>query len=118
MRIVRIGAIGTVFIAICILSTSASAAALGPGAKMSGADPVYGSLRCTGGTCTATGSGTGSGSGSGSGSGIAKTCSAHAANCAKRHNGSPMCASARASCMRTGVFQGLSGRDFYGIARQ
>ena len=117
MRIVRIGAIGAAFIAgIFILSTSASAAALGPGAKMSGADPVYGSLRCTGGSCTAPGSGTGSGSGIGSG--IAKTCSAHAANCAKRHNGSPMCASARASCMRTGVFQGLSGRDFYGIARQ
>lgn len=113
MPIVRVAAVAAAFIAgICILSTSVLAAALGPGAKMSGADPVYDLLRCTGGRCTVPGSG------SGSGFGIAKTCSAHATNCAKRHNGSPMCGSARANCMRTGVFHGLSGRSFHGIARQ
>jgi hypothetical protein len=97
MRIVRIGAIGAAFIAgVCILSTSTSAAPLGPGAKMSGADPVYGS---TGGAGR-------------------MTCSGHAAICTSRSGGSPKCASARASCMKTGVFSAPNGQVFSGAMRQ
>ena len=46
MRIARVARTTAVFIAgICILSASASAGALTPAAKMSGADTVYGSTR-------------------------------------------------------------------------
>jgi hypothetical protein len=97
MRIVRIVAVAAAFIAgICILATSASARNLGPGAKMSGADPVYGS----------------------SGGGGPKTCSAYAAICTNRTGGSPKCASARANCMQTGVYKGPSGQVFSGMLRQ
>jgi hypothetical protein len=97
MRIARVARTTAVFIAgICILSASASAGALTPAAKMSGADTVYGSTR----------------------GGGPRTCSAFAATCASRTGGSPKCASARADCMQTGVFKGPSGQVFSGMVRQ
>jgi hypothetical protein len=97
MRIVRVAPATAAFIAgICILSASASAGALTPAAKMSGADTVYGSTR----------------------GGGQRTCSAYAAMCTSRTGGSPKCASARANCMQTGVFKGASGQVFSGMVRQ
>jgi hypothetical protein len=102
--------VAAAFIAgICILSTSASAGNLGPRGKMRCADPVYGSTKkCVAGGCTL----------KGSGGGPQKTCSAYAAICTKNLGGSPKCAAARASCMQTRVYQGPSGRVFYGMVRQ
>jgi hypothetical protein len=109
MRIMGFAAVAAAFIAgICMLSTDASAGNLGPKAKLSGADPIYGSMQCTGGRCALKGSGGGSG----------KTCSAFAARCAMNLGESPRCASARAHCMRTGVYAGPSGRVFHGMLRQ
>jgi hypothetical protein len=108
MRIVGSAAVAATFIAgVCMLSTDASARNLGPKAKLSGADPIYGSMQCSGGRCALTSSG-----------GSGKTCSAFAARCAMNLGESPRCASARAHCMRTGVYAGPSGRVFYGMLRQ
>jgi len=97
MRIARVAAATAAFIAgICVLSASASAGALTAAAKMSGADTVYGSTP----------------------GGGQWTCSASAAICTSRTGGSPKCASARAECMRTGVFKGANGRIFSGLVRQ
>ena len=110
MPILRIVTLVAVFIAgICILLASASAGNLGARAKMSGADPVYGSTgKCTAGGCVL----------KGNGGGPKKTCSAYAAICAKNLAGSPKCAAARDSCMQTGVYQGPSGRVYSGMVRQ
>jgi len=71
-------------------------------------NPVDKTKRCVAGACVLKGSSGGS----------SKTCSAYAAICSRNLGGSPKCAAARASCMQTGVYQGPSGRVFYGMLRQ
>ena len=110
MRIVCIAAVIAVFVAgICILWTAVSARGMGPKAAMMGADPVYGSTRCSAGRCAVKGGGGGS----------RKTCSGYAALCTKVFAGSPKCASALARCLETGVYEGgPTGRVFYGMSRE
>jgi hypothetical protein len=98
MPAVRVAAVAAAFIADIVLTTSASAAPAGPGAKMSGADPVYGSI---------------------GGTGPPKTCSGFFDLCTSRYSGSPRCANARAKCMQTGVWKRASdGHIFNGLARR
>ena len=95
MPIARVAAVTAALIAgICIFSTSA--APQGPAAKMSGAGSIYGST----------------------GSSAPKTCSAFFALCTSRNGASPKCASARATCMQTGVYKRYDGQIFKDIARR
>jgi hypothetical protein len=97
MSIARISAVTVGFIvAIYTLSASPLAGPLTPGAKMSGADTVYG----PGSTWTPP-----------------KTCSAWFNPCTTRNGASPKCAAGRANCMRTGVWRASDGRIF-NVARQ
>ena len=107
MRIVSIAAMAATFIAgICILSSAASARGMGPKAAMIGADPVYGSTRCTAERCVTKGA-------------ARKTCSGYAALCTKVFPGSPKCASALATCLQTGIYRGgPTGQVFYGMSRE
>ena len=92
MPIARVAAVTAAFIAgIFILSTSA--APQGPAAKMSGADPSKGSS-------------------------APKTCSDFFALCTSRNGASPKCASARATCMQTGVYKRYDGQILKDIARR
>ena len=86
------------------IAPSASAGPLGPKAKMSGADTVYGSTQnCAAGTCAQKRGGS--------------TCTSLRSICQRINNGSPRCQAAHTNCMATGVFAGPRGQAF-NVARQ
>jgi hypothetical protein len=81
---------------------------LSPAAKMSGADPVYGSTRgCVAGSCEI----------KKMSGGTNKTCRYYATGC-RNNSGSPACETSYSNCLSTGIFVGPRGANFSGLIRQ
>lgn len=81
---------------------------LSPAAKMSGADPVYGSTRgCVAGNCEV----------KKMSGGASKTCRYYATGC-RNSSGSPACETAYSNCLSTGTFVGPRGGTFSGLTRR
>ena len=94
---------------LCI--SAANAENLGPRAKLSGMDPIYGSTRgqnCVAGQCGPRRAGRMG----------QMSCSSLAQICQRRNANSPACQTSRANCMSTGVFVGPQGATFSGVRRQ